>query len=248
MIVYDTVQTVEKKPSNFYIPEHFQHLRTLDDDHTKSLYSPSIPTLFPQVQNTVFPKLPERTHSVPKQMYSEPDPRKFARFEKRASVKISKTNLHTFSGKNNLERKTCLYQFPCTTNIKKPTVVTKKELPSYQSEEKPTYQIESVKKDINKNVFAKADSLVDKVLSSPCIKLSTSNFLILDGTDTGVSLTDFAQTLKRKNAAVPDIYFTLLDAADIPPSLVLNKNAKEKERGSWIPFKICETKTAEVVQ
>ena len=124
------------------------------------------------------------------------------------------------------------------SNIKKPTVVTKKELPSYQNEEKPTYQIESVKKDINKNLFAKADFLVDKVLSSPRIKLSTSNFLILDGMDTGVSLTDFAQTLKRKNAAVPDIYFTLLDAADITPSLVLNKNAKEKERGSWIPFKI----------
>ena len=124
------------------------------------------------------------------------------------------------------------------SNIKKPTVVTKNKPPSYQSEEKPTYQIESVKKDINKNLFAKADALVDKDLSSPRIKLSTSNFLILDGTDTGVSLTDFAQTLKRKNLAVPDIYFTLLDAADITPSLVLNKNAKEKERGSWIPFKI----------
>ena len=95
-----------------------------------------------------------------------------------------------------------------------------------------------MKKEFNKNLFAKVDSLVDKVLSSARIKLSTSNFLILDGTDTGVSLTDFAQTLKRKNAAVPDIYFTLLDAADITPSLVLNKNAKEKERGSWIPFKI----------
>ena len=39
------------------------------------------------------------------------------------------------------------------SNIKKPTVVTNKELPSYQSEEKPTYQIEFVKKDINKNLF-----------------------------------------------------------------------------------------------
>ena len=124
------------------------------------------------------------------------------------------------------------------SNIKKPTVVTKKELPSYQSEEKPTYQVQYVKKDINKNLFAEADSLVDKVLSSPRIKLSTSNFLILDGTDTGVSLTDFAQTLKLKNAAVPDNYFTLFDAADFTPSLVLNKNAKEKERGSWNPFKI----------
>ena len=92
-----------KKPSIFYIPEQLKHLRNLDDDHTKSLYSPSIPTLFPQVKNTISPKFPERIHSVPKRMYSEPAPRKFARFEKRASVKISKTNLLTFSGKNNLE-------------------------------------------------------------------------------------------------------------------------------------------------
>ena len=78
------------------------------------------------------------------------------------------------------------------SNMKKPIIVTKKELPSYQSEEKPTYQIEYVKKDINKSLFANADSLVDKVLSSPRIRLSPSNFLILDGRDTGVSLTDFA--------------------------------------------------------
>ena len=85
-----------KKPSKFYIPEQLQHLRTLDDDHTKSLYSPSIPTRFPQVQNTVSPKLPERIHSVPTRMYSEPDPLKFARFEKRASVKYRK-QIHALS-------------------------------------------------------------------------------------------------------------------------------------------------------
>ena len=115
-----------------------------------------------------------------------------------------------------------------TSNIKKPSIVTKKELPTYQSEEKPKYQIESVKKDINKSLFGKADSLVDKVISSPRMRLSPSNFLILGGGDTGVSLTDFAQTLKRKNAEVPDIFFTLLDAADITRRLVSNKNAKEK--------------------
>ena len=41
------------------------------------------------------------------------------------------------------------------SNIIKPTVVTKKELPTYQSEEKSTYQIESVKKDINKTFLLK---------------------------------------------------------------------------------------------
>ena len=85
---------------------------------------------------------------------------------------------------------------------------------------------------MNKNLFAKADSLVDKVLSSPRIKLSTPNFLILDGTDTGAHLTEFPQTLKRKNAEVPDIYFNLLDAADITPRLVLNKKCQRKREGA----------------
>ena len=53
---------------------------------------------------------------------------------------------------------------------------------------------------------------------------------MLDGTDTAVLLHDFAQHLRRKNADVPDIYFTLLDAADISPSIILNQNAKAKER------------------
>ena len=79
---------------------------------------------------------------------------------------------------------------------------------------------------------------MDKLLSSPRVKLSNSNFLLLDGRDTGVSLTDFAQRLRRKNAEIPDIYFTMLDAADITPSLVLNQNANEKDRGKWVPFKI----------
>ena len=96
----------EKKHSNFYILQQLTHSRILDDDPTKSLYCPSIPTLFPQVQNTFFRKLPERFHSVTKRMYSEPAPRKFARFEKSPSVKLSKTNPFTLSGRINMERKT----------------------------------------------------------------------------------------------------------------------------------------------
>ena len=30
-------------PSKFYIPERLKHLRTSEDEHTKSLYSPSVP-------------------------------------------------------------------------------------------------------------------------------------------------------------------------------------------------------------
>ena len=56
--------------------------------------------------------------------------------------------------------------------------VTKQELPKYQPlQQNPTYQIDSLKKEINKKLFSKADSSVDKILSSPRIKLSNSQTL-----------------------------------------------------------------------
>ena len=116
--------------------------------------------------------------------------------------------------------------------------VTKQKLPNFQPPQSPTYQIDSFKREINKKLFSKADSLVDKLLSCPRIKLSNSQTLFLDGVETGIFLSDFAQQLHRKNADVPDICSTLLDTAGISPTLNLNQNAKAKERGSWIPFKI----------
>ena len=60
----------------------------------------------------------------------------------------------------------------------------------------------------------------------------------MDGLDTGVLLSAFTLHLRRKNVAVADIYITLLDAAGITASLVFNKTAKAKDRGSWVPFKV----------
>ena len=116
--------------------------------------------------------------------------------------------------------------------------VTKPEVPKYQRSENSTYQIDSLKKETNKNLFSKADSLVDKFLSCPRIKLSNSHTLILDVVESEIFVFDFAQQLRRKNTDVLDIYFTLLDAACISPTHILNQNAKGKERGSWVPFKI----------
>ena len=115
---------------------------------------------------------------------------------------------------------------------------TKQEFPKYKAEQLPTYQIDSLKRDIKKKLFGKADTLIDKILSCSRIKLSNSQTIILDGVDTGVLILDFTLHLRRKNAVVPDIYFTLLDAAGISPSLVFNQNAKAKDRGSWVPFKV----------
>ena len=115
---------------------------------------------------------------------------------------------------------------------------TKQELPKYQPSQNPTYQIDSLKKEINEKIFSRADFLADKILSCPRIKLRNSETLILDGVETGVFLSDFAQQLRRKNADVPDIYFALLDDAGICRTLIPNQNSKATERRSWVLFKI----------
>ena len=115
---------------------------------------------------------------------------------------------------------------------------TKQELPKYKAEKPPTYQIDSLKRDINKKLFGKAHTFIETFLSCSRIKLSNSQTIILDSVDTGVLISGFTQHLRPKNVDVPDLYFTLLDAAGISPSLVFNQNAKAKERGSWVPFKV----------
>ena len=116
--------------------------------------------------------------------------------------------------------------------------VTNQEFPKYKAEQLPTFQIDFLKSDINKKLFGKADTLIDKILSCSRIKLSTSQTIILDGVDTGLLILDFTLTLRRKKLDVPDIYFTLLDAAGISLSLVLNQNVKARDRGSCLPFKL----------
>ena len=91
--------------------------------------------------------------------------------------------------------------------------VTKHELPKYKAEQPPAYQIDSLKRDINKKLFGKADALIDKISSCSRIKLSNSQTIILDGVDTRVLVSDSTQHLRRKNADIKDIYFTLIDAA-----------------------------------
>ena len=80
--------------------------------------------------------------------------------------------------------------------------------------------------------------MIDLILNSPRIKISQSDNIILDNRDLKESIADFVCALKRKNTNFPDIYFTILEATHIPPKLFINKNAKAKDRGNWIPFKI----------
>ena len=80
--------------------------------------------------------------------------------------------------------------------------------------------------------------LIDFILNSPRNRLSQSENIILDNRDTKESIVDFVCALKRQNTDFPDIYFTILEATQTPPKLVVNKNAKAKDRGTWILFKI----------
>ena len=52
--------------------------------------------------------------------------------------------------------------------------VIKQELPKYKAEQSPTYQIDSLKRDINERLFGNAETLTDKFLYSPRVNLSNS--------------------------------------------------------------------------
>ena len=100
--------------------------------------------------------------------------------------------------------------FPASVYNKSVTTqsVTKHELPKYKAEQPPTYQIDSLKRDINKKLFGSADTLIDKILSCSRIKLSNSQTIILDGVDTGVLISDFTLHLRRKKRSRHLLYFT----------------------------------------
>ena len=92
-------------PSKFYIPERLKPLRTLDDEHPKSLYSPSVPIAFPQMQKSLSSVLPKRVYPVSMRMHSKSTQRKLASHKKTSHGKVSRLSLVTITKKNNLEAK-----------------------------------------------------------------------------------------------------------------------------------------------
>ena len=51
-------------PSKFYIPDRLKQSKILDEGYTKSLYSPCLPIIFPQMQKSFPSVLPKRFHPV----------------------------------------------------------------------------------------------------------------------------------------------------------------------------------------
>ena len=58
--------------------------------------------------------------------------------------------------------------------------VTKQEVSKYPAGQNPTYEIDSLEKESDKNLFAKTGSSVDKKFSCPRIKISKSRTLLLN--------------------------------------------------------------------
>ena len=120
------------------------------------------------------------------------------------------------------------------------TLPTKQKLEQKQEKEEIVAKnFDSVYSAVNARLKTSNNKhIIDLILNSPRIKLSQSDNITLENRDTKESIVDFVCTLKRKNTDFPDIYFTILEATQLPPKLVINKNAKAKDRGTWIPFKI----------
>ena len=97
----------ENFPSKFYVPDNLKHLKHLEDEHTKSLYSPSIPTLFPRMQNSVCRNLTKISCPISQRVHRQPAARKLARSKNKARAKVQRRNSRTVFRKNNMEATFC---------------------------------------------------------------------------------------------------------------------------------------------
>ena len=92
-------------PSKFYIPERLKQSKILDDEHTQSLYSPSVPIIFPQMQKSFPSVLPKRIYPVYLRMHNKSAQRKPAKHRKTSRGKISRRGSTIVSKTYNLEAK-----------------------------------------------------------------------------------------------------------------------------------------------
>ena len=92
-------------PSKFYIPDRLKQSKFLDDEHTKSLYSPSVPIIFPQMQKSFPSVLPKTVYPVSLRMHNKSAQRKPSKHKKTSRCKISNRSSTIVSKTYNLETK-----------------------------------------------------------------------------------------------------------------------------------------------
>ena len=77
-------------PSKFHIPVQLKQSKILDDEHTDSLYSPSVPIVFPQMQKFFPSVLRKRGYPVSLRLHNKSAQSKPAKHKKTSRGKISK--------------------------------------------------------------------------------------------------------------------------------------------------------------
>ena len=77
-------------------------------------------------------------------------------------------------------------------------LVRRRGIQKYQPLQNPAHQNDSLKKEVNKTMVARADTLVDKDLCCPPIRLSKSQTSKIDVVQTDVLLSDSAQQLQKR--------------------------------------------------
>ena len=75
----------------------------MDEEHTKFLYSPSVPIAFTQMPKPLSSVLPKRVYPVSMRMGSKSIQRKLASHKKTSRSEVSRRCLVTIAKKNNLE-------------------------------------------------------------------------------------------------------------------------------------------------
>ena len=91
--------------SKFYIPERLKQSKNLDDEHTKSLYFPSVPIIFPQMQKSFPSVLPKRVYPLSLRLHNKFAQGKPAKHKKTLRCKISKRGSTTVAKTYNLKAK-----------------------------------------------------------------------------------------------------------------------------------------------
>ena len=92
-------------PSKIYIPDRLKQSKILDDDYTKSLYSPSVPIICPQTQKPLPSVLPRIVYPDSWRKQKKSAQRKPAKHKKTSRGKTSKRGLSIFSKTYILEPK-----------------------------------------------------------------------------------------------------------------------------------------------
>ena len=93
----------ESIPSKLYIPDRLKQSKSFDNEHTKSLYSPSVPINFTQMQKSFPSVLPKSVYPVYLRMLNKSAQRKPAKHKKTSRGKISKQGSIIVSKTCNLE-------------------------------------------------------------------------------------------------------------------------------------------------